>query len=99
MVVLEINVSGLSDGDGAVPLEAVKFVGRGIVFAAKSVIEFVVDRAADARHGGTLSIASAIVRIGVSMGNIVREGSDVQAISTICGGLDLCFAKPISCSG
>jgi hypothetical protein len=45
-----LNVTAVAEDGGAIGLKAYKLVDRGIVFAAKSVIEFVADCAENARH-------------------------------------------------
>ena len=52
-------------------LETDKLVGGGIVLLDKSVIEFVADRAKEARHRGILSVSSTSVWIVESVGILV----------------------------
>jgi hypothetical protein len=56
--------------DGTIALKADEFIARRTVFDAKSVIEFVADRAKEARHRGTLSVAPCPLSVLLPRGDI-----------------------------
>jgi hypothetical protein len=63
----------VAEDDGAVGLEAYKLVARGGVFAVKSPVEFVADRAEDARHRGASIVASRLFVIAKGLGYPMGE--------------------------
>lgn len=62
------DAAAVAQNDGAIWLEADKLVDRRIVFAVKSVIEFVADCAENAGHRGALSVAPATVLVPILLG-------------------------------